>query len=387
MDHPTPEKYQPRLHWYSHLWRYLAALAISLLVWSTIAQAQWQDHRRLLWLDVALGLLSFVLMAFRRRWPFTVAMVVTLLGAGSALSLGPGTVVAVSLATRRRLPQIVAVGAVGIVVGHVYPVVQPVPEEPWWVTLAVNLSFTVALLAVGMYIGSRRELLWTLRERAARAETEQELRAERARTGERARIAREMHDVLAHRISLVSMHAGALSYRTDLTPEEVASSAEIIQQNAHQALVDLRQVLGVLRSDELEAGKDLPQPTFAEIDPLVEEATRSDMRIDLRSEVQEPDRMPDQTGRTVYRIVQEALTNARKHAPGAKVQVAIAGGPGRGVDVSVHNLLVPGSRPSSAGAGLGLVGLTERTQLAGGRLRHALDNRSFRLEAWLPWEA
>lgn len=387
MDHPTPDKYQPKLYWYSHLWRYLAALAISLLVWSTIAQAQWEEHRTLLWLDVALGLVSFVLMVLRRRWPFTIAMVVTVLGAASALSLGPGTVAAVSLATRRRLPQIVAIGAVGLVVGHVYPVVQPVPEEPWWVTFAVNLSFTVALLAVGMYIGSRRELLWTLRERAARAETEQELRAERARTGERARIAREMHDVLAHRISLVSMHAGALTYRTDLTPAEVAASAEIIQQNAHQALVDLRQVLGVLRSDELDAGKDLPQPTFAEIDSLVVEASHSDMRINFRSEVDDSHLMPDQTGRTVYRIVQEALTNARKHALGAKVQVAIAGGPGRGVDVSVHNLLVPGSLPRATGAGLGLVGLAERTQLAGGRLRHALDHRSFRLEAWLPWEA
>ena len=100
-----------------------------------------------------------------------------------------------------------------------------------------------------MYIGSRRELLWTLRNRAETAEAEQELRVSQARSNERARIAREMHDVLAHRISQISMHAGALSFRDDLTADEMRDSAAVIQEKAHEALTDLRGVLGVLRDD------------------------------------------------------------------------------------------------------------------------------------------
>ena len=109
------------------------------------------------------------------------------------------------------------------------------------------MLFAIAMLAVGAYIGSRRELLWTLRDRAERAEDEQALRVEQGRLNERHRIAREMHDVLAHRISLIAMHAGALAYRTDLTAEEMHETAELIQAKSHEALTDLRQVLGVLR--------------------------------------------------------------------------------------------------------------------------------------------
>ena len=107
--------------------------------------------------------------------------------------------------------------------------------------------FVGDLLATGMYIGARRELVASLHDRAERAEREQALRVEQAQANERARIAREMHDVLAHRMSLVAMHAGALAYRTDLSPEQTRHAAEVIQANAHRALADLREVLGLLR--------------------------------------------------------------------------------------------------------------------------------------------
>ncbi len=98
-----------------------------------------------------------------------------------------------------------------------------------------------------MYIGSRRELLATLRERANTSEAVQAARVAQARAAERAQIAREMHDVLAHRISLVTMHAGALTYRTDLDADQMRATAEVIQENSHQAMVELREVLGLLR--------------------------------------------------------------------------------------------------------------------------------------------
>ena len=160
------------------------------------------------------------------------------------------------------------------------------------------------MVSFGLYIGSRRELLWTLRHRAERAEAEQELRVAQARTNERARIAREMHDVLAHRISQVSMHAGALAFREDLTPDEVRTSAAVIREKAHEALTDLRGVLGVLRGADGEPAL-APQPTYADLGDLVEEAREGGLHVDFRRPGQRggggarrgrPDRLPDRAG-------------------------------------------------------------------------------------------
>jgi len=201
-----------------------------------------------------------------------------------------------------------------------------------------------------------------------------------AQSNERARIAREMHDVLAHRISLVTMHAGALTYRTDLTPEEVRHSAEIIQAKAHEALVDLRQVLGVLRGDGT-PGADHPQPTYADVPGLIDEAREAGMRVDFDAVLAEG--LSEQAGRTVFRVVQEGLTNARKHAPHAHASVTITT-ERDGVTVTVWNAAAIGHRSTTPGAGLGLIGLTERVQLAGGRLHHSSNDQGFSLEVWIP---
>ena len=131
-----------------------------------------------------------------------------------------------------------------------------------------------------MYIGSRRELLATLRERADTAEAEQAARVAQARTAERAQIAREMHDVLAHRISLVTMHAGALTYREDLTADEMRATAAVIQENSHQAMVELREVLGLLRDGPGDSAPELPQPSAVDLPALLDEARASGMRIE-----------------------------------------------------------------------------------------------------------
>ncbi len=165
-----------------------------------------------------------------------------------------------------------------------------------------------------MYIGSRRELLATLRERAVTAEAEQAARVAQARTAERGRIAREMHDVLAHRISLVTMHAGALTYREDLTAEEMRATAAVIQESSHQALVELRDVLGILRDDPGDSSPERPQPSAVDVPALLDEARASGMRIETEDLVA-LDGIPETIGRTLYRVVQESLTNARKHAP------------------------------------------------------------------------
>jgi len=257
-------------------------------------------------------------------------------------------------------------------------------HDPFWLNLSVNVIVTVAIFGWGMYIGSRRELMWTLRHRAERAESEQELRVAQARANERARIAREMHDVLAHRISQVSMHAGALAFREDLTPEQVHVSATVIRDKAHEALTDLRGVLGVLRGADGEPAL-APQPTYADVGQLVAEARESGLNVAFHDRVSAAEQMPDAAGRTLYRIVQEGITNARKHAPGSLVTVELAGSPEDGLDVVMRNSLGFGS--ATPGSGLGLVGLAERAELRGGRLDVRREGGSFVLQAWIPWAA
>jgi signal transduction histidine kinase len=376
----------PPLTRWGELWRYAVAVIISGLAWGEIAYHEWQAASPWLWIDLAGGLVSLVLVRYRRRWPFGIALVLTLLGLFSMSAAGPGVLAAVSLFTRRNLRQIIPIALLNVVVGQLYTSWQPTGStDPAWVAFTFNVVVTAAIVSFGMYIGSRRELIWTLRERARAAEAEQELRIVRARSAERGRIAREMHDGLAHRISLVTMHAGALAYRRDLPPEQVRETAELIQSKAHEALTDLRQVLGMLRGED--GAPDRPQPTLADLEMLMEEARTSGMIVDFHNQLA-PGTLPtEQVGRTVYRIVQEALTNARKHAAGTHVSVTVSGDAERGITVVIGNAKPVGrlTRGSAPGSGLGLVGLRERAELTGGTLTVDESDRAFTLRSWLPW--
>lgn len=386
MDRPAPEEYQPPLRWWSHAWRLGLMLVISSLVWLPAAEIE-ADRSELWWaVDVTLGLVAFVAVFFRRRHPLGIAIVLALLSAVSGTAGGPAVLAAVSLATRRRWREIAVVGSLNFAAAQFFSTLTAKDDDPAWLILAANAIATGALLGWGMYIGSRRELLWTLRNRAERAEAEQELRVGQARSNERARIAREMHDVLAHRISQISMYAGALAYREDLTPAETRTSAAVIRDRAHEALTDLRDVLGVLRDDSGEP-RSAPQPTYADLACLVAEAREGGLRVELEDLIATGDgeaQVPDGAGRTVYRIIQEGMTNARKHAPGAQLTVRIAGTPDDGIDVVLRNPL--GFGPTQTpGAGLGLIGLTERAELRGGRLDARRDGSTFVLHGWIPW--
>lgn len=383
---PPPFAHYPRITPWGHTWRIAVVLGVSGLGWLETGRLQWDRAPALFVVDLVLGLATFVLMFFRRRHPLGIALAVTLAGAASYSSAGPAVLVTVSLATRRRWPEILGIGALGIVVALVFTGYQPVPPSPAWVSYGFMLAATVALMALGMFIGSQRELMWTLQDRARRAEEQQAARVAQARAAEREQIAREMHDVLAHRISLVAMHAGALAYRTDLGADEVRSSAGLIQDQAHEALTDLRAVLSVLRD---ETSRDplgttpaalRPQPTYADLPSLVTDARQAGMQVALH--VDDADGLPDALGRAVYRVVQEGLTNARKHAPHAHADVEVRRRPEE-VVVTVANATGP-SRPRVPGAGLGLVGLRERVDLAGGTLEHGVTDGRFVLCARLP---
>jgi signal transduction histidine kinase len=276
------------------------------------------------------------------------------------------------------------VGSVNFAAAQLFSSMTANDSDPRWLLLVANAIATGAMLGWGMYIGSRRELIWTLRNRAERAEAEQGLRVAQARSNERARIAREMHDVLAHRISQISMQAGALAYRQDLSADQTRTGVGEIRDRAHEALTDLRDVLGVLRDDAGER-RSAPQPTYADLADLVVEARESGMRVELEDLLGEDDAdVPVAVGRTIYRIVQEGITNARKHAPGALLTVRVSGTPEQGIDVLLSNPV--GFGPThTPGAGLGLVGLTERAELRGGRLEAGRHGPAFVLHGWIPW--
>lgn len=393
-------------------WRVLVALLTGLTVMVLVAWEVDTGERSLtdgqVALDFAVGLVALGLLLLRRKAPLTIALVLCAASSVSTLAVGAETIAVISLATGRRWWKIAAAGVAFVVAGRAYaelhPYVSPQPYDAW-VDLAAGAGMYALFVWIGAYIGLRREHLASLRERAETAEREQASRVAQARTAERTRIAREMHDVLAHRISLVAMHAGALAYRTDLPPEKVAETAGVVRDNAHAALGELREVLGVLR-DPL-AGEDAPpeppQPSLADLAELFAEARANgaDVRVEgIEGLAEQTGGLGEAVSRHAYRIVQEGLTNARKHAPWAPVAVSVAGAPGDGLTIVVRNPVrsvgPPPDAPAPPPSGLGLVGLTERVELVGGRLSYGTttdpasrDGRgaAFALEAWLPWAA
>ncbi len=338
---------------------------------------------------------SLGLAVLRRRRPLLVAVLVSLIVGVSTMSVGVWAWVVVSMATRRRWRDVLLTGvamvagvAISLPLGEsFFSPADPTVGGPV-VLVTTVVTFTVVVLVVyaglvawGFYLGARRDLVASLQERAEIAEQEQALRAAQARADERARIAREMHDVLAHRISLMSMHAGILAYREDLSPEETREIASIIQSNASDSLTELRVVLGTLRQPGQAPPK--PQPTLADLPSLVDDARASGARVTVTDTVTSPGTLPVPTGRHAYRIIQEALTNARKHAVGAPVTLALSGGPEAGLTIVVANPLTADA--GLPGAGLGLVGLAERVEVVGGNSSAGVEAGRFVVRAWLPW--
>ncbi|WP_075732022.1 sensor histidine kinase [Streptomyces acidiscabies] len=336
-------------------------------------------------LDQVLGALSCAAVWVRRRWPvgFAVALIpVSLL---SATSGGAGLISIFTLVVHRPLKQSGWISAASLGVMPFFYWMRPDPDLPYLGTLVLVTVLGAAVVGWGLFVRSKRQLMLSLRDRAHRAETEAQLRAEQAQRLAREAIAREMHDVLAHRLTLLSVHAGALEFRPDAPQQEIARAAGVIRESAHEALQDRREIIGVLRAGDPD-DKGRPQPTLGGLDALAAESREAGMKVTLDQRLTDPASVPASTGRTAYRIAQEALTNARKHAPGTEVSVTVTGAPGDGLTVLVVNPAPEGDVPHVPGSGQGLIGLTERAALAGGTLTHGpLDDGGFEVRAWLPW--
>ncbi|MCZ7456131.1 sensor histidine kinase [Streptomyces sp. WMMC940] len=334
----------------------------------------------------AVAVLACLALLWRHRRPTPLA--VGLIVAGAFLPLAvPAMVALFSVAVHRPPQTTVRVAVLALAPAPLF--YTGVVYRAWpFLSLDTLIPGLVSVALVAVVVGWGL-FVRALHERAERAEAEAALRAERAQRAAREEIAREMHDVLAHRLSLLSVHAGALEFHPGAPEHEVEHAAGVIRESAHRALQDLRTVIGVLRAPTAEeTGAPRPQPALADLTRLAQESRQAGMCVQLEQRIAQPDAVPELTGRTVYRIAQEGLTNARKHAPGVPVQLEIGGGPGDGVTVEVRNRAPrPGARPSIPGSGQGLIGLAERTALAGGRLEHGRSGKHFELRAWLPWSA
>lgn len=352
-------------------------------------------------LDGALGLVACLSLWWRRSRPMAVMWVVGLSAAVAVSAMGALFVALTGAAIYR--PWRVWIVPFAIVSALVLPwVFLAVPGTGMQlVTLVAAVGFMLACMGWGTAVRSRRMLVQRLREDVARARQDRERHLDDARFEERRRIAREMHDVVAHRMSLLSVHAGALAYRTEraregkaapLEAEELATAVAVVRDNAHQALDELGGVLEVLRSGDLVPGEEHigtapPQPGAAQIDTLVEEAVAAGQRVVLGRDLPDAGGPGGSVGRTAYRVVQEGLTNARKHAPGSRVHVGLSGDPERGLEVTVTNGLPPSIAPAEIpGLGAGLAGLSERVALEDGRITHGAMDGRFHLTALLPWE-
>ena len=363
--------------------RWLTVAAIVLSVYLTLAGSDgpeaWSPFPRPL--AVAAGLIGSLALWW---WPTRPTEVAAVNVAAVALSANPvPAVVALYTfaASRRATMPLAAISGAAVVAFAV----------PQWVDagkvsvppLVGGFLITLAAVGAGLYVRTRHDLIRSLRERAEAAEAERELRVEQAQLAERARIAREMHDVLAHKVSLIALHAGALEVNPDAGAARVEEVSGVIRVTAGQALEELRAVLGLLRDGD-GADDDLaPPPQLADVARLVEVSRVAGLDVSYRADVAA---LPDGIARAAYRVVQEALTNVHKHAPGAPTSVDLTGDD-TGVIVTVENGPSPvGDAPALPGAGAGLVGLQERVRLLGGRLdTHPTDGGGWRLVAWIPW--
>jgi signal transduction histidine kinase len=337
------------------------------------------------WVAVWLAVAIAFAVAFRRRsaWPL---LVVTLL-AWFVAGMWPAVMLlAYEIAMReRRTTRLRWAAAAGTVVTGGPIVLAGLHSygfgEAWVAAVLVAGALVAFPMLAGLWLSTRHRLIAELRERVTRAEVDQQARAEQARAEERARLTREMHDVIAHRVSLMVLHAGGVEVSS--TDERSARAGALIRATGREALTELRDMLGVLsRPPGVPSAPTAPVPTLAHLDRVLEQARAAGIRV-VRCDRGDFNGVPSAVGRTAYRVVREALTNVARHAGHTDVQVVLDRR-GGALLVRVHNA-APAHPPAAPPvSGFGLVGIRERVELLGGTLTAGPVDGGFTVQAVLP---
>lgn len=258
---------------------------------------------------------------------------------------------------------------------------RPGQASPFTVVILVVTGLGITLGA-GYLMRSLREAAYAKHVVTEERATSDRLGDEVARQQERERIAREVHDALGHRLSLLNLHAGALEANAE--DPRMAESAHLVRRSAAAAMDDLRSLIAVLRDP---MGTDLAELPLEELPQVVRDSFGAGQSVNSSIFIADADRADPVLSRAVYRIVQEMLTNARRHAPGEQACLTVEGSPARGIVIDCRNRYVGVHKTSEPGSSRGLTGITERAELLGGQMLYGLDQggQTFRVHVELPW--
>jgi signal transduction histidine kinase len=380
---------------------------------------------------VVFGLLAGSALLVRRKWPIAVVLVsiaITPAQMGYLMAIVGLYTLAASELPRRIIGSLAGMSLVGqmiVMFVQIRQMKEGASQGEWelgdwfvpFAAITIAIGLTAPPLLLGLYVGARRRLMESLRERADSLERELQLLAERAeeraewaRNEERTRIAREMHDVVAHRVSLMVVHAAALQAVARKDPEKAVKNAALVGDMGRQALTELREMLGVLRSGDSARsvrGESVPLaavgvaaaaaasraadesegPCLSELEELIGQSAAAGMVVDLTVEGDARLYGAD-IEQTAYRVVQEALTNVHKHAAGAKTYVRLAHRVSE-IAMQVENEPPPEISVASSArlpsGGNGLVGMKERVVALGGVfVSGPTDAGGFRVSAVIP---
>jgi len=372
-----------------------SALALALAALNLLSLLPYQSQLHPRWEAFALVTGQCLPLAFRRVWPVPALICSGVLrdlydglGFGFApLPLAPA--IALATVADRSRPAIRWITVAATIAGIAYSQALPGHNQPY--DAIVQASIFGAAWAIGTLARHRRATLAAVSSRAARAEASLDIAAASAAVAERARIARELHDVVAHHVSLIAVQAEAVGALLPARPADAATSADAIAATARQAMTELRRLLGVLRFNltdqphSPERSRLTPSPSLSRLDDLLASVRASGLPVTC--EISGPEAaLPPGVDLTAYRIIQEALTNALRHAPGSAATVAIARETVC-LSVQVTNTAPPASAtptaatipaglaapttpvpPDTLAGGYGLAGIAERVASCGGAL-------------------
>ncbi|WP_460598816.1 sensor histidine kinase [Flexivirga lutea] len=347
------------------------------------------------------GVLAGVALVWRHRWPVWISLGISTLTIALPLDAitplfalyavllvasGPWLWACLAVATGAELASVWRDGTGSQVSSWARSMfsMDDATRFPWWLVVLETVILLAITVGAAMLVRSRRALRVS-KVKEGRAETKlHALGEEVARQAERERIAREVHDVLGHRLSLLSLHASGLELAAE--DPKLARSAALVREGAQESMDDLRSLLAVLRqpgSPDISA----TLPTLVDLPRLIDESLAAGSPVAATVFLDHGADLHDQVGRSAYRITQELLTNARKHAPGAPVRLQIEGGPERGLQIGTANR-APDPADHTIRPGNGLTGMHERVQQAGGESWVWVDDEgAFRTLVRLPWRS
>ena len=343
-------------------------------------------------LELAVGLGAAASLAWRRQAPgWTLAasgaLAIVLLHldmrAGATGVIAPAVALYSLAVSRGRHVQVVAAAAAvaAVIVADALSTGSPTLLQ----TLGHVLLVAIPLLAADLH-RTRHAYVSVLRERLELADRAREQEGQRRAEQERMRIARDLHDVVAHTLTTINVQAATAAQLLDRNPAHAQAALETIEDASREAIGELRAILGVLRDDADHDSPRRPAPGLDSLPELVNRTSSEGIDVQMEVEGEQPERVPEAVSLAAYRIVQEALTNARRHAAGAPVHVRLAFQP-NGLTLAVEN---HGGAPvdghwSDGASGVGIIGMTERAAAVGGTLRAAPQRDGFRVDAELPY--